>query len=55
LKREIELNQSDMQYVEQESVEKLIIAFLERRQISEAKHLSDNAVVKDRAEICFLC
>ncbi len=50
LKQEIEVNQSDMQYFEQEGVEKLIIAFLERRQFNEAKHLSDNAVVKDRAK-----
>jgi hypothetical protein len=39
-----------MNYFEQESVEKLIIAFLERIQIRVAKHLSDNAVVKDRAK-----
>jgi hypothetical protein len=35
--------------VEQESVEKLIIA-LDRRQIYEARHLSDTAVVKDRTK-----
>lgn len=50
IKHENEYDQSGMNNLDQESVEKLIIAFLERRQIDEARHLSDNAVVKDRAK-----